>query len=56
MNGKIKIGYSEDPISRMKQLQTSSPRELTMMVFVKGDREYENKLHKRFQPSRDNFI
>jgi predicted GIY-YIG superfamily endonuclease len=52
MDGNIKIGWSDDPIKRLQQHQTSNSRELRMLVYVKGSQEYERKTHSKFQSSK----
>jgi predicted GIY-YIG superfamily endonuclease len=49
MDGNIKIGWSNDPIKRLPQHQTSNSRELRMLVYVKGSQDYETEIHKKFQ-------
>ena len=48
LDGQIKIGYSLDPKSRLKSLQTSNPRQLRLLLTLEGDEDYERKLHKQF--------
>ena len=52
MDGNIKIGWSEDPIKRLQQHQTSNSRELRMLVYVKGSPDYEREIHSKFQTSK----
>jgi len=52
MDGNIKIGWSDDPIKRLTQHQTSNSRELRMLVYVKGSQEYEKEIHRKFQSSK----
>ncbi len=52
MDGNIKIGWSEDPIKRLQQHQTSNSRELRMLVYVKGSPDYEKEIHRKFQTSK----
>ncbi|MDG2063869.1 MAG: GIY-YIG nuclease family protein [SAR324 cluster bacterium] len=52
MEGNIKIGWSEDPIKRLQQHQTSNSRELRMLVYVKGSPDYEKEIHRKFQTSK----
>ena len=52
MDGNIKIGWSDDPIKRLTQHQTSNSRELRMLVYVKGSQEYEREIHRKFQTSK----
>lgn len=48
----VKIGYSFDPESRRKQLQTGSARPLRIVLVVNGDTETESRLHKQFAKNR----
>jgi len=52
MDGNIKIGWSEDPIKRLQQHQTSNSRELRMLVYVKENPDYEKEIHRKFQTSK----
>jgi len=52
MDGNIKIGWSEDPIKRLQQHQTSNSRELRMLVYVKGSPDYEKEIQRKFQTSK----
>ena len=52
MDGNIKIGWSEDPIKRLQQHQTSNSSELRMLVYVKGSPDYEKEIHRKFQTSK----
>lgn len=52
MDGNIKIGWSEDPLKRLSEHQTSNSRELRMLVYVKGDKDYEKEIHRKFQSSK----
>lgn len=66
MSGLIKIGISQDPEARLRQMQSGSPEELSLLKQVKGYHEDEKMLHKRlddyrvhgewFEPSRDVHI
>lgn len=49
---RIKIGYSEDPEKRLKQLSTGSPTKLRLVKKVRGDADLEKELHKRFEHLR----
>ena len=42
---RIKIGFSADPKSRLQQLQTGTPYELTLMGVVDGSLSLERHLH-----------
>ena len=52
MDGNIKIGWSDDPVKRLSQHQTSNSRELRMLVYVRGSQEYEREIHRKFQSSK----
>ncbi len=52
LDGNIKIGWSDDPIKRLTQHQTSNSRELRMLVYVKGSPDYEREIHRKFQTSK----
>ena len=52
LDGNIKIGWSDDPIKRLSQHQTSNSRELRMLVYVKGSQEDEREIHSKFQNSK----
>lgn len=52
--GPIKIGQSNDPIQRLKQLQTSSPYPLVLRRVVNGAPEMEHRLHALFKDHRLN--
>jgi predicted GIY-YIG superfamily endonuclease len=51
-NGSVKIGLSNDPERRLRQLQTGNLRELRLRHVVPGTRGTENDLHVRFAPAR----
>jgi hypothetical protein len=48
---RIKIGFSKKPIERLKQLQTGSPIELSLIATIPGALELEKELHDRFKAS-----
>lgn len=51
--GPIKIGYTaQQPIKRLKALQTAHHTELRLTRFVEGTREMESNLHKLFASHR----
>jgi len=52
LDGNIKIGWSDDPIKRLSQHQTSNSRELRMLVYVKGSQEDEREIHRKFQNTK----
>lgn len=47
--GGIKIGFSKTPESRLKQLQTSYPDTLKILVLVPGNNKDEKTYHKKFE-------
>lgn len=51
--GRVKIGWSENPDERLKQLQTGCPGKAVIEATVPGaDREMERALHAAFRPWR----
>ncbi len=52
--GAIKIGYSLDPESRLKTLQTSYPDTLKILCLIPGDEKREKSFHDRFYKHRLN--
>ena len=48
---RIKIGFSKKPLDRLKQLQTGSPTELSLIATIPGAQELEKELHDRFKAS-----
>jgi hypothetical protein len=51
-NKHIKIGYSKDPLDRMKSLQTGSPAKLHIQATMPGDYQTEIGLHELFRHLR----
>lgn len=47
--GGVKIGYSQNPECRLKQLQTSYPDTLKILVLVPGSSKSEHLYHKQFE-------
>ena len=45
---EIKIGWSGDPIKRLQNLNTGSPRDLRLLHVTVGDRGNEREWHERF--------
>lgn len=43
----VKIGYSTNPVARVKELQTGNPRELVLVATMKGTEADEKALHQR---------
>ena len=50
--GPVKIGIANDPIKRMRDLQTGNPAVLHLRHVVPGDRDLEKELHHRFREAR----
>jgi len=52
INQRIKIGFSKDPGTRIKALQTGNSRKLALMgwININNDRAYESKLHDKYSP------
>lgn len=48
-SGKIKIGESDNPVARIKQLKTGSPEKLEILGVISGGRYREKDLHKKFK-------
>jgi hypothetical protein len=48
-DGIVKIGFSKDPNTRLKDLETSMPHELNMILLIEGTMEDESAYHKRFE-------
>lgn len=51
-DGPIKIGVSNEPLSRMAEMQTCMPHTLRMLAFHPGTRAEEQSLHKRLAAFR----
>jgi len=50
--GLIKIGFTEDPTSRMRDLQAGSPVSLRLLALGRGDGNIERLFHSTFSTSR----
>lgn len=50
---RIKIGSAGDPVARLREMQTGSPYELKLLVFIPGGYALEQELHERFARLRD---
>lgn len=48
-DGPIKIGFSKDPVSRLRTLQTAHTEKLKMLHHQTGTRVDEVKLHHKFK-------
>ena len=51
-DGPIKIGVSDDPVARLRELQSASPRRLTIIGCRGGWHPLESRLHARFSRLR----
>jgi hypothetical protein len=51
-SGLIKIGKANNPISRLKTMQTGSADRLTLLGYIPGSHAEESALHKRFASLR----
>jgi hypothetical protein len=51
-DGPVKIGYSNKPDVRLRNLQTGNYRELRLCHVIPGDLSVEKQLHQRFEPAR----
>jgi hypothetical protein len=47
--GLIKIGYAQDPESRMVRLQTGNPEELHLLAVIQAPSWTERELHDKFK-------
>ena len=45
---QIKIGYSNNPIKRLKNMQVGNPNELVLLLFYEGSIYEEQELHTKF--------
>ena len=52
VSGTIKIGFSDTPNKRLKDLQTGSPDRLVLIKTIPGDRETESNIHQQFSHCR----
>lgn len=48
-DGDIKIGYSDNPERRIRELQTGSPKQLNLLAVIEGEKSDETELHKLFK-------
>jgi hypothetical protein len=51
--GRIKVGYSRDPESRIKELSTGAPAKLTLLGRVDGSRKLESAIHRALRNCRE---
>lgn len=45
---RVKIGYSDDPIKRLLQLQTGCPHDLKLLFSIPGNRDTERQYHDKY--------
>ena len=50
--GAVKIGRSRDPEARLRQLQTSCPYPLKLVLVLRDQGHLEKKLHRRLRRGR----
>lgn len=48
----VKIGFSKDPIERLKSLQTGNPHKLEIVTTIPGSYETEKALHNYFSRNK----
>jgi hypothetical protein len=48
----IKIGYSDDPVRRLREIQNMSPASLQILWITPGNMELEQRLHRVFAERR----
>ena len=51
-NNVIKIGYSKNVVSRLRQLQTSIPYQLRLLGKIEGTTKEERRIHEYLNPYR----
>lgn len=51
-SGLIKIGKANNPVSRLKAIQTGSTEKLTLIAYTPGSHAEEKALHRRFASRR----
>ena len=52
VSGDIKIGFSDTPTKRLRDLQTGSADKLVLMKTIPGDKELEAQIHQQFSHCR----
>lgn len=52
VSGNLKIGFSDTPSKRLKDLQTGSADKLVLIKTIPGDKELEVRLHEQFAHCR----
>jgi hypothetical protein len=50
--GFIKIGFSGDPLFRLRALQKANPLPLRLVATQRGERDLERKIHRHFRQAR----
>ncbi|MDE2021112.1 MAG: GIY-YIG nuclease family protein [Patescibacteria group bacterium] len=50
----VKIGCSEDPVSRIRKIQTNLPERLEILAIIPGGFSEERALHRRFEDEHTN--
>jgi hypothetical protein len=50
--GRVKIGYAENPRSRLNKMRSDSPARLVLRAVVDGDMGNERDLHAKFSAQR----
>lgn len=55
MKGPIKIGYSDQPKRRLKEMMMWSPIPLELFAVVPGDRGLEGSLHRAFRDAKSHW-
>jgi hypothetical protein len=48
LTGRVKIGYSGNPVARFSKIRADSSGDLTLLAVIDGDMEAERALHERF--------
>lgn len=51
----VKIGYSKNPMKRLKQLSTSSPVNLLLLGYFQGNMQDEKNTHLKFSKDKVNL-
>ena len=49
----VKIGFTENPIKRIKSIQGGLPSDLDVLLLIEGTMELEKKLHYQFKEDRN---
>jgi hypothetical protein len=51
-DGFLKIGFSDDPMKRLKQLQTATPYKMELVAVFEGERDLEAAIHRHLRHHR----